>query len=102
MLRLKCNTDATDVLDPSVLNSSFNNEFMIINLPFDLDEIQFLIKGFKKNKTRRYDTSINEFLESPPYIMINIIVSLFLIVLKTGKIPDDCCVWLIKPIYKIR
>ena len=86
-----------DTFDPRILNLSENVE---INKPFTLSEIKQVIKKLKNEKACGIDNIKNEYLKNCPDNVVNIIVDLFNLVLKTGIIPTDWCLGIINPLFK--
>ena len=72
----------------------------IINNPFTYEEIHNLIRKLKKNKSPGIDLILNEFIKHCPENLIQVIVTLFNLVLESGIIPTDWTIGVIKPLYK--
>ena len=78
-------------------NDSFNQD---INADFTLHELNKNIKLLKNNKAAGIDLVKNEYIKNAPQIVIELAVTLFNLVLKTGVVPLEWCLGLIIPIYK--
>ena len=83
--------DASEI-DPSVIE-----EF---NLEFTMEEIQKNIHSLKNNKSEGGDYIKNEFLKNLPLSLVELIVKLFNLILRTGHVPEEWGVGLIVPIFK--
>ena len=83
--------------DPDELTHGTTEE---LNIDFTFNEIKKLINKLKKGKACGADNIINEFLKESPDAMINAIVSLFNIVLKSGIVPSEWCIGIILPLFK--
>ena len=89
-------SDQSD-FDPRSINHSINEE---INREFTVDEVGRLIEKLKNKKACGVDYIINEYINHCPTELLEIVVKLFNIVLKTGIVPTNWCMGLIKPLYK--
>ena len=84
--------------DPTPTNiDSFNQE---INKDFTLEEVNKNIKRLNNNKSEGIDLIKNEYLKNCPQNVVELAVSLFNVILKTGIVPHEWCIGLIIPIYK--
>ena len=83
--------------DPSSIDPSTIQEF---NLEFTLEEVLKNIKALKNNKSEGVDYIKNEYLKNCPSSVIELIVKLFNIILRTGYVPSEWCIGLIVPIFK--
>ena len=84
--------------DPTPTNiDSFNQE---INKDFTLEELNKNIKRLNNNKSEGVDLIKNEYLKNCPQNVVELAVSLFNVILKTGIVPQEWCIGLIIPIYK--
>ena len=81
------NIDVTD--DDEILNSSIT-EFEILKC----------LNSLKSNKCSANDRIINKYLKCSSEKMIPVYISLFILVLDTGIIPDSWLEGIIRPIYK--
>ena len=70
------------------------------NLEFTVDEVTKNIKTLKNNKSEGADYVKNEFIKNCPPTVVELIVKLFNLILRTGHVPHDWSVGLIVPIYK--
>jgi len=71
-----------------------------LNAQITTEEIRICIAKIKNNKACGYDRIINEFLKCSVSKMLNLYEKLFNLILKTGVIPNDWVIGIIKPIYK--
>ena len=83
--------------DPRSVRHSINEE---INGEFTVDEIVKLIRKLRNKKACGVDHVINEYIKHCPVELLGTVVKLFNIVLKTGIVPSNWCIGLIKPLYK--
>ena len=90
-------TTSSHVFDPSAIDLSTIEEF---NLDFTLKEVQDNIKVLKNNKSEGLDFIKNEYIKNCPTNVIELVVKLFNLILRTGHVPYDWCVGLIVPIFK--
>lgn len=88
---------ACDDFDPRTIKHSINEE---INRPFTRDEVLNVVKHLKSNKACGIDNVVNEFIKNAPSKMIDIMTNLFNVVLKSGVVPSNWCLGVIKPMYK--
>ena len=87
----------TTDFDASEIDPSTIEEF---NLDFTTEEIQKNINNLKNNKSAGGDYIINEFLKNLPLTLIELIVKLFNLILRTGHVPEEWGIGLIVPIFK--
>jgi hypothetical protein len=85
------------IFDPNIIDLSNMEEF---NLDFTLDEVLENIKSLKNDKSEGADFVKNEFIKKCPQNVVELIVKLFNLILRTGHIPNDWCIGLIVPIFK--
>jgi hypothetical protein len=79
-------------IDPSIIE-----EF---NLDFTNEEILKNIHNLKNNKSEGGDYIKNEFLKNLPLSLVELIVKLFNLILRTGHVPEEWAIGLIVPIFK--
>ena len=91
------NSNPSHEFDPSDINLSTIEEF---NLEFTIDEVLENIKTLKNNKSEGVDYIKNEYIKNCPLNVVELIVKLFNLILRTGHVPHDWSVGLIVPIYK--
>ena len=82
------------------LNSDISDDEELLNLSITEGEILACIKTLKNNKSSANDRIINEYIKSTADILLPTYVSLFNIILDTGKLPDSWLEGIICPIYK--
>ena len=83
--------------DPSDIDVSTIEEF---NLDFTVEEVLDNIKSLKNNKSEGVDFIKNEYIKNCPLSVVELIVKLFNLILRTGHVPHDWSIGLIVPIYK--
>ena len=83
--------------DPSDIDPATIQEF---NLDFTLEEILKNIKSLKNNKSEGLDFVKNEYIKNCPISVVELIVNLFNLILRTGHVPHDWSIGLIVPIFK--
>ena len=83
--------------DPSNIDISNAQEF---NMDFTVDEVLANIKSLKNNKSEGLDYVKNEYIKNCPPSVVELIVKLFNLILKTGHVPQDWGIGLIVPIFK--
>ena len=88
---------ASHHFDPSDLDLSNMEEF---NLDFTMEEVLKNIGTLKNNKSEGVDFIKNEFLKNCPLSVVELIVKLFNLILRTGHIPNEWSIGLIVPIFK--
>ena len=82
---------------PSDIDPTTIEEF---NLDFTLEEVMKNIKSLKNNKSEGVDFVKNEYIKNCPLNVIELIVKLFNLILRTGHVPHDWSIGLIVPIFK--
>ncbi len=87
----------SDNFDPRTIQHSVNEE---INKPVTITEVKCIVSRLKNNKACGIDSIVNEYLKHCPEEILVIIVKLFNVVLRSGIVPTDWCVGMIKPLYK--
>lgn len=90
-----CENDDDSIPCPSP--SSINEE---LNKPIDFSEVVNQIKKLSNNKAPGIDLIKNEFLMNSPVSVVNLITSLFNLVINTGIIPTTWTIGVVKPIFK--
>ena len=90
-------TAPTHVFDPNNIDVSNMEEF---NLDFTVDEVMKNIKSLKNNKSEGLDFVKNEYIKNCPPSVVELIVKLFNLILRTGHVPHDWSIGLIVPIFK--
>ena len=91
------NNFPTHEFDPSDIDTTTIEEF---NLEFTLAEVLETIKVLKNNKSEGVDYIKNEYLKNCPLNVVELIVRLFNLILRTGHVPSEWCIGLIVPIFK--
>ena len=89
----------TQILEPNQ-NDSGNSDLQELNRDYTTADIEKLIKKLKNGKSPGSDNIIGEYLKNSPEILIETIVNLFNLVLKTGVVPSNWCVGIIIPLFK--
>ena len=91
------NNTPTHSFNPNDIDLATIQEF---NLDFTVEEVQKNIKSLKNNKSEGLDFVKNEYIKNCPISVVELIVNLFNLILRTGHVPYDWCIGLIVPIFK--
>ena len=91
------NNAPTHNFDPSDIDPSTIQDF---NLDFTVEEVLENIKSLKNNKSEGVDFVKNEYIKNCPPSVVELIVKLFNLILRTGHVPHDWSIGLIVPIFK--
>ena len=91
------NDAPTHNFDPSDIDPATIQEF---NLDFTVEEVLKNIKSLKNNKSEGLDFVKNEYIKNCPISVVELIVNLFNLILRTGHVPYDWSIGLIVPIFK--
>ena len=70
------------------------------HLDFTIEEVLDNIKALKNDKSEGVDFVKNEYIKNCPLSVVELIVKLFNLILKTGHVPHDWSIGLIVPIFK--
>lgn len=87
----------TPEFNPENIETMSNPE---INTDFTLEEVLKSIKDLSNNKSEGGDLIKNEYLKNCPKHVVNLIVELFNLILRTGLVPAEWGTGLIIPIFK--
>ena len=91
------NNTQTHDFDPGSIDPSTIQEF---NLDFTIEEITKNISDLNNNKSEGLDFVKNEYIKNCPPTVVELIVKIFNLILRTGHVPYDWSVGLIVPIFK--
>ena len=87
----------SDSYDQLINFASCNSIFFFI---FTLEEIVQSLRRIRNTKSPGFDNIINEFLKNSHKSVLKLIVSLFNIILNTGRVPTQWCTGIILTLYK--
>ena len=90
--------DAIDVDIESFCENPLYDE--ILNGEITDSELLDALTQLKNNKSPGFDKIVNEYLKNSPPCLISIYCKLFNIVLRSGIIPENWTIGIIKPVYK--
>ena len=93
------NTDETS--EEVIFNlTSHDNDDIILNSSFSVDEVKKCIHKLKTNKCPGPDNILNEFLKYSPQNILELYTDIFNVILKCGVVPQQWCIGYIHPLYK--
>ena len=87
----------SDIYGQLINFASCNSSFYEI---FTLEEIVQSLRRIRNKKSPSFDNIINAFLKNSPKSVLKLIVSLFNIILNTGRVPTQWYTGIILPLYK--
>ena len=93
----KCDNSNTHEFDAGGIDLANFQEF---NLDFTVGEVMKNIAALQNNKSEGADYIKNEYIKNCPQTVVELIVKLFNLILRTGHVPYDWSVGFIVPIFK--